>query len=129
MIYFTTDMVYYFTDLSIRNTQHTNWQDSLWVVASGSPANIGHLCPSELHRGTRHSLQTLGFWCPSELHWGIRHPLQALGIWCPKHWASGALVNFTGEYGIPCKHWASGAPVNFTREYGIPYKHWASVPH
>ena len=45
MVHFSTDMVHYFKDLSIRNTQHTNWQDSLWVMPSRSPAKIGHLVP------------------------------------------------------------------------------------
>ena len=55
---------------------------------TASPANIGHLVPSELHQGIRHPLHTLGIWCPSELHQGVRHPLQTLGIWCPNelHW-------------------------------------------
>ena len=34
MAHFTTDMVHYFKDWSIRGTQLTNWQDSLWVTAS-----------------------------------------------------------------------------------------------
>ena len=60
--------------------------------------------------------------------------------------ASGAPVNLTGEYGIPCKHWNLApqrtspgirhplqtlgvcAPANLTGEYGIPCKHWAFVP-
>ena len=43
----------------------------------------GIWCPSELHRGIWHPLQTSGIWCPSELHRGIWHPLQTSGIWCP----------------------------------------------
>ena len=77
MVHFNPDMVriHYFKDLSIRSTQHTNWQDSLWVMASGSLAKIGQL------------VNFTG-------EYGITY----------KHWASGAPVNFTGKYRIRCKH-------------------------
>ena len=88
------------------------------MMASGSPAKLDIWCPSELHRRIR---------IPHK-HWASGAPVNFTGEYSIpyKHWASGASVNFIGEYGIPCKHWASGAPVNVTGEYGMPYKHWAS---
>ena len=78
---------------------HKHWASGAPMNFTGEygiapPPTLGIWCPSKLHQGIRHPLQTLGIWCPSELHWGIQHPR--------KHWASGAPVNFTGEYGIPC---------------------------
>ena len=67
MVHFTTDMVHYFKDLSICNTQHANWQDCLWVIASGSPAKkIGQLVPQRTSSGNTTSPRNIGGICESQ---------------------------------------------------------------